>query len=258
MSQLLFALIVAIACQTLSAQPTAAARSAFDAVSIRPSDSTDAGSALVAQAGSVAIRNATLRRIVAMLYDVDDRQIAGGPLWIDDEPFDIVATGRPSLSRDELIRMTKAMLADRFKLAMRSEMRELPVYELTTARSDRQFGSGLKKTAGSCRGAGSAGRAACATPVTPGTIVSTGTTIKVFAANHLAPLLDRLVVDRTGLAGSFDVVLRVDPQFARASDTASTPPALLAAVEEQLGLSLRATSGSVPVLVVDRVERPVN
>ena len=252
--------MVTIACQSLSAEPPAAPRTTFNAVSIRPADSIDASGALVVQAGSVVLRNATLRRIIMTLYDVDDRQIAGGPLWIDDEPFDIVATARPSLSRDELVRMTKAMLADRFQLTLRSEMRDLPVYELTTVRGDSRLGSGLRKTAGSCRGTRSAGRAACEARVMPGTIVSPGTTIKAFAARHLAPLLDRMVVDRTNLAGSFDVVLRFDPLTMLPSGTTSvsTPPALLAAVEQQLGLRLRATSGSVPVLVVDRVERPIN
>ena len=82
--------------------------------------------------------------------------------------------------------------------------------------------------------------------------------MSTFASKYLTPLLDRLVIDRTNLAGSFDVVLRFGslPDPASGPSSISTPPALLAAVEEQLGLRLRATSGSVPVLVVDRVERP--
>ncbi len=260
MSHLLIALMVAVAGHGLSAQSTATHRSAFDTVTIRPSLPTDNGSEIVTTAGRLAIRNSTLRMIIASLYGVDGRQLAGGPLWIDDEPFDIVATAGSQVSSDELLRMARAMLADRFQLTLRSEMRELPVYELTAARSDKRLGSGIRKSAGNCRGARSGERSACATRLTPESIAATGTTIPAFAAKHLAPLLDRLVVDRTGLAGRFDVVLH----FASESDDARRPVSaaatsgLIAAVEQQLGLRLRATSGSVPMLVVDRVERPVS
>jgi uncharacterized protein (TIGR03435 family) len=259
-SHLLIALMVAAACHSLSAQSTAMHRLAFDSVTIRPSLTTESGSEVVTTVGRLAIRNTTLRMIIASLYGVDGRQLAGGPLWIDDEPFDIIATARSQVSGDELVRMARAMLADRFQLTLRSEMRELPVYELTTARRDKRLGSGIRKTAGSCRGARSVERSACANRVAPDSIAATGTTIPAFAAMHLAPLLDRLIVDRTALGGRFDVVLH----FTSGSEapprpvSASAASGLIAAVEEQLGLRLRATSGSVPVLVVDRVERPVN
>ena len=259
MSHLLFSLMVAITCGSLSAQSVLPSRGEFDAVSIQPSLATEP-SGFTAQAGGVTIRNTTLRRIITMVYEVDDRQLAGGPLWIDDDPFDIVATAGPKVSRDQLMGMTRALLADRFKLALRSEVRELPVYELTTVRSDKRLGSGLRRSARTCRGGRSAERPGCATRVAPGSIVSTGTTMPAFVAKHLAPLLDRLILDRTGLEGTFDVELhfrtpsRVAPQTTPSSSSAG----LLAAVETQLGLRLRATSGSVAVLVVDRVERPSN
>ena len=260
MSHLLIALMVALACHSLSAQSAGMHRLAFDAVSIQPSLTTDNGSEVVTTAGRLAIRNTTLRTIVTTLYGVDDQQLAGGPLWIDDEPFDIVATTRSQVSGDELVRMAKAMLADRFQLTLRSERRELPVYELTTARSDKRLGSGIRKSAGRCRGARAVERSACGNRVAPDSIAAMGTTMSAFAARHLAPLVDRLIIDRTGLPGRFDVVLRLAADSEGAPRTVSASPAsgLTVALEEQLGLRLRATSGSVPVLVVDRVERPTN
>ena len=259
MSHLLLALMIALACNTLSAQSPSVRRGAFDSVSIRPSVPGDEASGSVTVAGGLVIRNATLRTIITTLYDVDDRQLAGGPLWIDDEPFDVVATARPNASGDELIRLAKRMLADRFQLTLRSEMRELPVYELTTARDDKRLGSGIRRAAGRCRG-GSVERSACATRVAPGSISVPGTTIPAFASKYLTPMLDRLILDRTGLAGRFDVFLRLalEPEAAPRNASASSAPVLFAALEEQLGLRLRATSGPVPVLVVDRVERPIN
>ena len=257
MSHLLLALMVALACNSLSAQSASVNRFAFESVSIRPSVAEEGVSGSVTVAGGLAARNATLRTIISTLYGVDDRQLDGGPLWIDDEPFDIVATARPNVSGDELIRMAKAMLADRFQLTLRSERRELPVYELTTARGDKRLGSGIRRVAGRCRG-GSVERSACGTRVTPGSIAAPGMTISTFASKYLAPLLDRVIVDRTGLTGRFDVSLHFASEPELASRTASASPALVAALEEQLGLRLRATSGSVPVLIVDRVERPIN
>jgi len=259
-SHLLIALMVALACHSLSAQSAVMQRLAFDAVSIQPSPTPDNGTEFVTSAGRLAIRNTTLRTIIATLYGVDDRQLAGGPLWIDDEPFDIMATARSRVSGDELVSMAKAMLADRFQLTLRSEMRELPVYELTTARSDKRLGSGIRKSAGRCPGARSVVRSACDNRVASDSIAATGTTMPAFAAKHLAPLVDRLIVARTGLPGRFDVVLRLASQSEEAPRTMSASPAsgLTVALEEQLGLRLRATSGSVPVLVVDRVERPLN
>jgi uncharacterized protein (TIGR03435 family) len=259
-SNLLIALTVALACNSLSAQSASPHRLAFDSVSIRPSAPEDAGVSSVSLAGGVTIRNTPLRTIITTLYDVDDRQLAGGPLWIDDEPFDIVATASSNMSAEELIRTAKAMLADRFQLSLRSAIRELPIYELTTARHDKRLGSGISRTARVCRGGRANERSACSSRVTPGSIASTGTTISAFAAKHLAPLVDRLIVDRTGIAGRFDVLLwfASDADAALRGTSAFPEPALLAAVEDQLGLRLRATSGSVPVFIVDRVERPIN
>jgi uncharacterized protein (TIGR03435 family) len=72
--------------------------------------------------------------------------------------------------------------------------------------------------------------------------------------------VDRLILDRSGLEGTFDVELRFRTPSGGASQTtpSSSSAGLFAAIETQLGLRLRATSGSVSVLVVDRVERPSN
>ena len=260
MSHLLFVLMVAIGCGGLAVQSALPPGRAFDAVSVRPSVSAEARDGFAAQAGGITIRNTTLRRIITTVYEVDDRQLAGGPLWIDDEPFDIVATAASNVSRDELMRMTRAMLADRFKLTLRSEMRELPVYELTTVRNDKRLGSGLQRSSRTCRGGRSAERSGCVTQVAPGSIVSSGTTMTAFVAKYLTPLMDRLILDRTGLEGTFDVRLRFGskPPVAPPAASSSSSPRLFAALEGQLGLRLRATSGSVSVLVVERVERPTN
>ena len=65
--------------------------------------------------------------------------------------------------------------------------------------------------------------------------------------------LQKIIVDKTGLTGTFDMVLRFNPD---ANDTSSGLPALFAAVQERLGLKLDAQTAPAEVLVIDRMERP--
>jgi uncharacterized protein (TIGR03435 family) len=82
-------------------------------------------------------------------------------------------------------------------------------------------------------------------------------------SSGLWPQLGRVVVDRTGLPGSFDLDLDFAPESPAAASTGapdappqSDAPSIFTAVQEQLGLKLESTSGPVEVLVIDRVERP--
>jgi uncharacterized protein (TIGR03435 family) len=253
-----FALMVAIASNSLTAQPESVRPGAFESVSVRAAASADLDQRFVATGGSLIIRATPLRAIIAALYDVDVRQISGGPLWIDDEPFDIEAVASSAVSGEELVRMAKAMLAERFQLSLRSGRQELPVYELTTARTDKRLGRGIAISANRCRSGRTGERAACDINVPEGSIAAAGTTIAAFAAKHLAPLLGRVIVDHTGLTGRFDIILRLPTGEQEAPLTPVTPSTVAAEVQAQLGLKLRATSGSVPILIVDRVERPIS
>jgi uncharacterized protein (TIGR03435 family) len=176
--------------------------------------------------------------------------------------------------------MMQRVFAERFKLAVHKETREIPVYELTLARSDRTLGSKLKPAATDCdavmngmlksaREGGPPptppqlpdGRPACGMRFGPGTrLVAGGTSMAAFARSMSNPA-GRIIVDKTGLIGGFDFELEFSPdpaaaggQPAAVSDT--NLPSLFTALEEQLGLKLVPERRPVEVLVIDRVERP--
>jgi uncharacterized protein (TIGR03435 family) len=210
----------------------------------------------------------TLRELVAFAfgpYGVGTPlpEIAGGPAWIDDDRFDVVAraTGTdPSdpLGAPKLAMMLRTLLEERFTLTLHHESRPLPVYELVLARSDRQMGPRIRPAKAACVTVVEALRASLATPTPahlpsrPGPCISIGDgrSFKGGAVdmNQLALVLsnrlNRFVRDRTGLAGMFELDLTWEGS------------AIFTALHEQLGLKLEAASGAVDVLVIDRATAP--
>ena len=72
-------------------------------------------------------------------------------------------------------------------------------------------------------------------------------------ASTLGGVVGRVVVDQAGLAGTYDLELRWSAGDGAES---SNDPTIFTAVQEQLGLRLRSTSGPVEMLVIDAIERP--
>ena len=155
--------------------------------------------------------------------------------------------------------MYQELLADRFKLTFHREEKELPVYALTVGKS----GPKLKKSLGDPNGLPDQNFTQfSASLIELG--VSNSTIADYFLAMQL--VLDRPLVDRTGLVGRYDFLLKWTPdesqfgamgiRFSPPSNNPNGPPGLFTAIQEQLGLKLESTKGPVKVLVVDHVERP--
>lgn len=177
--------------------------------------------------------------------------------------------------------MLRNVLEDRFRLKARLETREYPLFALVLAKQDGSLGPSLRRRIVPCtlRAVGELGelfgplpavRTQCGGRTGPGMLLSTGATIGdlVWALSRpeLVPGVGRIVVDRTGLAGTFDIDLRWTPDtaFTEGSQSAAAPspsldgnePPLFTAIQEQLGLRLKRTKGPLDVLVIDHVERP--
>jgi uncharacterized protein (TIGR03435 family) len=180
--------------------------------------------------------------------------------------------------------MLRALLAERFNLAVHKETREMPVFALVLARSDGSFGPQMRRSPDDCSNAAARGRGSapagarspwdgisCGTSVGPGIILAGGRTMAQIATSFsrlttTGSSLNRLVVDRTGLEGTFDMTLRFTPENIPNFGPGGPPPGLPAidpngpsiftAVQEQLGLKLDSQRGPVEVLVIDRVSRP--
>jgi uncharacterized protein (TIGR03435 family) len=196
-------------------------------------------------------------------------RIVGGPSWFATERFDIVAkppaTAAPApIQAEQVLARLRTLLAQRFKLSVHRETREVPIYLLVIDRKDGQPGQRLRPAPLDCDA-----RAAQAPPGTPGLSIcgvdrapgrSAGRTMTlVQLTGTLESIVDRPVFDRTGLQGIYDWDLEWTP--APGEPGAAPPvnpdaPSIFTAVQEQLGLRLESARAPVDVLVIDGVDRP--
>jgi uncharacterized protein (TIGR03435 family) len=224
----------------------------------------------------VIATNATLRQLIQTAYvrhGLDRREIEGGPAWVESVRFDLVANGEAehAFDRDGVPRQTWAMLqavlADRFKLRLRTESRPGDVCLLVLARTDADIGPRLRRSEVDCAARMAMEikgqrpeKPACAAASYPGRLVGTALTMPTLGT-LLSGIVKCSVVDQTGLAGLFDVELEaveikpigpMGPSL-RPSDTTQS---IFEALPEQLGLKLKPTQGTVDILVIGSAERP--
>jgi uncharacterized protein (TIGR03435 family) len=239
-----------------AARPSQSKSPAFEVATIKPVKNPDPNRAYDRTDGRhFSAHHMTLRDLIMMAYHVDARQIAGGPAWVPSDEYDLEAVaGEESRLPDQAQEMLKKLLAERFQLAFHREQRTLPAYALTIAKG----GPKLK--------AAEAGARSGASCEHFGTCNFRNEPLEHFAKWLAYAVLDRPVIDKTGLAGSFDFTLRWTPdesQFStsglRASQAAGDAimPPLFVALKEQLGLKLEAQKIPAEVFVIDHVERPL-
>ena len=235
---------------------------AFEVASVKPNTSGGFNSSTGGNASSFTAVNAPLRLLIVFAYRMRDFQVSA-PSWTESERFDIaarVAEGGPGDNRMRL----QTLLAERFKLVVRRETREQPVYALVLARSDGRLGPRMKPSTVDCKAAALAagGRSPCGMNTSVGTaagkITAVGQTVAALADALASFGLSRMVIDRTALTPAFDFELAWAPDTTNPSAGAATgdAPSLFTAIQEQLGLRLESQRGPVDFLIVDRVERP--
>jgi bla regulator protein BlaR1 len=260
------------------AEPSQAAQAAeakleFEVASVKRNNSgTQGGGFGTRPGGLVMVTNYTLRNIIRNAWNLQDSHIVDGPDWQNDDRWDINARapeGAPPTPQ-QLMQMVRNLLADRFKLVVHNETREIPVYALVLARSDGKLGPQLRRTEYDCATIYDAIAKGTPPPRSDppapclnttggrGTIMAKGTRMADFARN-LNPNTDRIVIDRTGLIGFFDLDLKFTPdQLAPrpgGGDPTTDFPSLFVALHEQLGFKLEAVRAPVEVLVIDSAER---
>ena len=134
----------------LRAQAPQADTPTFEVASVKPNKSGEGFVQLGGRGGQFTITNAPLRLIIRNAYRLQDFQIIGGPGWLNSDRFDIVAKSDPTATQDQTQAMIKALLAERFKLKVHTESRDLPLYALHLARSDGKLGPQIKTAAVDC------------------------------------------------------------------------------------------------------------
>jgi bla regulator protein blaR1 len=250
---------------------------AFDVASVKPNVSGDLRVTLQAMPGGRFIAtNAPLRTLIREAYALQGSQLSGGPGWLDSDRFDVVAKSERNPTPLQMRVMLRALLAERFRLNVHTDTRELPLYALVLARTDGKLGPHLRPTGTDCSQApewlgtgppplgGPDAPCRSAGPGSGAAMRFRGITLDAFAM-FLATPVRRPVIDRTGLSGDFDIELDMTaelgpppppPGLPDAVDRSSAP-SIFTTLQEQLGLRLDARREPVDVLVIDRVERLV-
>lgn len=231
----------------------------YEVSAIRPNTGGDNRFAFrIEPDGSLAATGITLKRLMMTAYNVQGFRIVGGPGWVASSRWDIQARPSRAASPQEVRRMLRTLLEDRFQLRSHAEQRKLPVYELTVD----PRGSKLQQ--------GTDGKTEPDIRVAPGYLHLSTATAATFAS-QLSYALGRPVIDKTGLSGEFDFSLKWTPEVGEdggpsnkglppgtREESASTAdgPSIFTAIVEQLGLRLKSGRGPVEVIVISTVQPP--
>jgi uncharacterized protein (TIGR03435 family) len=245
----------------------------FEVASIKPANPDTPGTSIqFMPGGGLKMTGIPLRAMITFAYDVRDFQVSGGPGWMGTERFDVMAQpdraavdgpadfakmndAQRRTMRDQITERLRALLADRFQLAVHKETKDQPIYALVVSKNGPKL-QDTKETGTQQSMMTNRGR-------------SEGHAIPVeMMAQMLSGLTGRPVVDKTGLTAKYDFVLEWTPDVgadARAQgfgDGITTPapapggPTIFTALQEQLGLRLESQKGPVLNIVVDRAEKP--
>lgn len=268
--------------QSRAQSPTHAPAPAFDVVSIKPNHNRDGRFRLGSDPGRFTADNITVKFLLQFAYGVKDAQILGAPGWTDTEHYDIHAKrDEPSADPQRMLslpdeealgrQMLQAMLADRFKLVVHHEVKQMPVYVLMVGKN----GSKLHESEAAAPEEN--------IPLGPqppdgpqarhsirmngrGSLSAVAQNLDMFA-DLLSRLAGRPVLNQTGLKGDYDFTLQWTPDEGRGQMPGGPPgeaappsdasgPSIFTAVQEQLGLKLEPQKAPVDTIAIDRVERP--
>jgi uncharacterized protein (TIGR03435 family) len=245
------------------------ATSSFDVAVIKPDHLDGHHTRISLNSNSLVVTGATLKRLIAFAYNLNDFQIFGGPSWADTETYEVQAKildegvaealkKLPAELRGEERRsMVKALLVERFKLNVSYSSKEYPIYSLVVMKDGPKFS-----------------QPATSDDTQPNLSNHNGD-VKVKAlpmgqfVAWLSGAVGRKVVDKTGLTGKYDFAIKYDerrqdltaPGTADGSLVQATPPdssgpSIFDALQDQLGLKLESQKGPVEILIIDSVEKP--
>ena len=244
----------------------------FDAASVKRRTEPGGGFMGRQPGGRFTAQGVSLRDLIVFAYGVQPYQIVDGPQWLDTQRWDVTATGAPGTPADVLLAL-QGLLTDRFSLVVNRDTRELPIYALVLARSDGRLGEQLKPSAIDCAVAQAEAartgivppnaKQSCYVEGRVGSIRIGGSPVSDLAM-MLSTRMQRAVIDRTALAGTWDLTLTYTPEPSQIAQGAVAPgvqptfdpngPSIFTAVQEQLGLKLESTRGPIDVLSIKRAE----
>jgi len=268
----LAALLVATICTTFAAPilhaqaattpPSPAATTSlpvYDIVSIKP-NKTGSGSVSVDSGdGNYTASNVSLKMLIIEAYSLKESQVFDLPKWGDSARFDIKAKVLEpdkkvieALTPQQYSAMELPIL-DRFHLTFHRELRTLPVYELVLVKTGAKFKQTTAAEMDSPDGVN--GVHSGGISIHNRDLVATGISMSRFA-DSLSYQVKRIVVDKTGLAGNYNLTLSWAPDDGTPQAADSTLPSIFTALQEQLGLKLEPSKAPVEAFIVDHAEIP--
>jgi uncharacterized protein (TIGR03435 family) len=229
----------------------------IEVATIKPTKPDEQGFMLVFRGGRFQTTNISLSKLLAFSYGVHDKQVIGLPPWAETDKYDIDAKpdtdGSPN--KKQLQAMVQKLVADRFSLKFHRDKRELSVYVLSVAKTGEKLTK--SENQGGLPGFGLRGL---------GALNVRNSSISDFAGMMQETVMDRPVIDQTGLTGRYDFALNWTPDDSQfggmggklppPTDATNPPPNLYTAIQEQIGLKLDATKAPTDVMVIDHVEKP--
>jgi uncharacterized protein (TIGR03435 family) len=237
------------------------ANPSFDVATIKPNPSGAASlQQLTINGRNFTIRNGSLGDLIAFAYNVQMKQIVDGPSWMDTDRYDIAAVpdveGEPNV--EQLRTMMRKLLTDRFQLKFHHDKRELGAFVLSGGKSSEKLVPSEAKGLLPNIGVGSA---------TNGMkLTLQNATVTDFTGFLQFLVLDRPVVDQTGIAGRYDMTVTFTPDDSQfnghppkvpaLADGTEPAPDLYSAIQLQLGMKLSAEKTQVDVIAIDHVEKP--
>lgn len=229
----------------------------FEVASVKPTaDPSAPMRGMRLQGRQFTVTNLSVHDLMIFAWGIHPRQLIGGPDWIDKDRFDVLAKpdveGQPSIRQAR--ELFQKLLADRFALKFHNEKRELSIYTVVVAKGGTKFTKSESD------------------PDTdpnmfmygPGQFIAKNAFVSDFAGFLQQGLVDRPVIDQTGLTGRYDfgLVWRPEPNRQGAGEAPAAPsdrdafPDIFGAVEQQLGLKLEATRMPTDVIVIDHLDKP--
>jgi uncharacterized protein (TIGR03435 family) len=219
----------------------------FEVATIKPSDPNAKGTSFRITGRHIVMSNQPVANLIALAYGLQGKQIVGGPAWLGTDRYNIDGVadveGEPNLK--QMQEMYRKLLAERFGLGAHMEKKEMAVYALRVGKSGVK---NMAKSKGDPNGEPDQNGG-------PRGMTFANCSMGEFSL-MLQFMMDRPVVDETGIAGRWDFMLSWTPLDKAETTDPSAPPGMFTAIQEQLGLKLEAVRAPVEVLVVDKVERP--
>jgi uncharacterized protein (TIGR03435 family) len=227
---------------------------------------------ILPQPGGRLLLRVTPELLVSVAFRVQMDQVVNAPAWARSDLYDILVKVRDgvAVNIDTVGPIAREVAIERFHLKTHDATRQLSVYLLGPARADGSLGSRLTPAAIDCtlRGSAPAARGPdsplpaaierCGLTQRPGLIQMAGFPVDALI-RVLSSSVGRVVVNRTGLEGNWDLQLEYAPDLSGdgpAGQSSTEHPSIFAALQEQLGLKLESGRAPVPVVTIDDIRRP--